>query len=105
MGSRLTVIPSGQMCIRDSIYTVRDGNGRRDYLYLPDAESRHLRLSMQRSSRGQGYGIGRIRVQSHEFSSSPNQFFETLARDTRPGLYPCYFQGEQSYCCLSLIHI
>ncbi|MEI2782650.1 MAG: discoidin domain-containing protein [Candidatus Competibacter sp.] len=82
------------------IYTVRDGNGRRDYLYLPDAESRHLRLSMQRSSRGQGYGIGRIRVQSHEFSSSPNQFFETLARDTRPGLYPRYFQGEQSYWTL-----
>ncbi|HRD68082.1 MAG TPA: discoidin domain-containing protein [Candidatus Competibacter sp.] len=80
-----------------TIYTVRDGNGRRDYLYLPDAESRYLRLNLQRSSRRRGYGIGSIQVQSYEFSTSPNQFFESIARDTRPGLYPRYFRGEQSY--------
>jgi hypothetical protein len=80
-----------------TVHTVRDGNGRRDYLYLPDAESRFLRLNLQRSSRSGGYGISRIQVQSYEFSTSPNQFFETVARDTRPGLYPRYFQGEQSY--------
>lgn len=78
-------------------YTVRDGNGGRDYLYLPDAESRYLRLNLQRSSRGRGYGISRVRVQSHEFSGSPNQFFEAVARDAPRGLYPRYFQGEQSY--------
>jgi hypothetical protein len=81
----------------DTIYTVRDGNGQRDYLYLPEAESRYLRLNLQRSSRSQGYGISRIQVQSYEFSTSPNGFFEALARDTRPGLYPRYFQGQQAY--------
>ena len=80
-----------------TIYAVRDGNGRRDYLYLPDVESRYLRLNLQRSSRGRGYGVGRIQVQSYEFSSSPNQFFEIVARDAPRGFYPRYFQGEQSY--------
>lgn len=80
-----------------TVYTVRDGNGRRDHLYLPDAESRYLRLNLQRSSRSRGYGISRIQVQSHEFSGSPNQFIEAIARDARRGLYPRYFQGEQSY--------
>ncbi len=79
------------------IYPVRYGNGLRDYLYLPDAESRYLRLNLQRSSRGRGYGIQRIQVQSYEFSTSLNTFFETVARDTQRGLYPRYFQGEQSY--------
>ena len=80
-----------------TVYTVRDGNGRRDYLYLPDAESRYLRLNLQRSSRGQGYGIGRVQLQSYEFSRSPNQFFEAIARDNPRGYYPRYFQGEQCY--------
>jgi hypothetical protein len=78
-------------------YPVRDSDGGRDYLYLPDAESRYLRLNLQRSSRGRGYGIGRILVQSYEFSSSPNRFFEAVARDATRGFYPRYFQGEQCY--------
>ncbi|MER2602942.1 MAG: discoidin domain-containing protein [Candidatus Competibacter phosphatis] len=80
-----------------TVYTVRDGNGRRDYLYLPDAESRYLRLNLQRSSRGRGYGIGRVQLQSYEFSRSPNQFFEAIARDNPRGYFPRYFQGEQCY--------
>ncbi len=81
----------------ETVYQVRNGNGQRDYLYLPDAESRYLRLNLQRSSRGQGYAIGRVLVQSYEFSSSVSQFFETVARDAPRGYYPRYFQGEQSY--------
>lgn len=81
----------------ETAYRVRDGDGRRDYLYLPDAESRYLRLNLQRSSRGRGYGIGRVLVQSYEFSSSPNRFFEAVTRDATRGFYPRYFQGEQCY--------
>ncbi|MBL8250714.1 MAG: hypothetical protein JNK31_03485, partial [Candidatus Competibacter sp.] len=65
-----------------------------------DAESRYLRLNLERSSRGRGYGIRRLQVQSYEFSTSINRFFETVARDVRRGLYPRYFQGEQSYWTL-----
>ncbi|MCB1770761.1 MAG: discoidin domain-containing protein [Candidatus Competibacteraceae bacterium] len=78
-------------------YTVRDGNGERDYLYLPDVESRYVRLNLERSSRRQGYAIRQVAVQSYEFSTSPNQFFEAIARAAPRGWYPRYFQGEQSY--------
>jgi hypothetical protein len=38
-------------------YSVTAGNGRRDYIPLPDAESHYLKLELVQSSRGQGYGI------------------------------------------------
>lgn len=78
-------------------YTVTSGNGRRDYIFMPDAESRYLRLDLQKSSRGQGYGINSLSVKPFEFSFSPNHFFEGVARDAPRGVYPRYFQGEQSY--------
>ena len=82
------------------LYQVRNGNGQRDYLYLPDAESRYLRLNLQRSSREQGYAMRRLQVQSYEFSTSPSQFFNQIARDAPRGYYPRYFQDEQSYWTL-----
>lgn len=80
-----------------TLYTVSGGNGQRDYLYLHDAESRYVRLNLERSSRGRGYAIRYIAIQPYEFSASPNRFFETIARSARRGLYPRYFQSEQSY--------
>jgi hypothetical protein len=80
-----------------SAHATARGNGRRDYLYLPDSESRWLRLRMHESSRGQGYGVRALRVQPIEFSASPNRFFEHIARDERRGLFPKYFTGEQTY--------
>ncbi len=80
-----------------TIYSVQEGNGGRDYLYLHDVESRYLRLNLQHSSRGQGYGIRRVQVQSYEFSTSPNRFFEAIAHNAPRGYYPRYFQNEQSY--------
>jgi hypothetical protein len=81
----------------ETLYTVSDGNGQRDYLYLPDTESRYLRLDLRRSSRGHGYGIRRLAIQPYDFSSTPNRFFEAIARDAPRGYYPRYFQGEQGY--------
>jgi len=79
------------------LYTVTAGNGRRDPIYLPDTESRYLRLELRKSSRGQGYGINSVAVKPVEFSSSANHFFESVARDAPRGAYPRYFAGEQSY--------
>jgi hypothetical protein len=78
-------------------YTVTVGNGRRDSIYMPGAESRYLRLEFQKSSRGQGYGIRSLTVKPFESSASPNAFFETLAQEAPRGRYPKYFYGEQSY--------
>jgi hypothetical protein len=73
------------------------GNGGRDYVPLPDAESRYIKLDLEQSSRGQGYAIRGVALQPFEFSASPNQFFETLARGATPGMFPKYFSGIQSY--------
>ncbi len=78
-------------------YAIDTGNGRRDYIYMPDAESRYVRLALQRPSREQGYGIVAVSVQPFEFSASPNNFFEVIARDAAPGIYPKYFYGKQTY--------
>lgn len=78
-------------------YTATAANGGRDYVYLPDGESRYIRLDLQRSSRGQGYGIAAIAVKPTDFSASLNQFFTAIAQDGPEGNYPKYLYGKQSY--------
>ena len=79
------------------LYDAAGCNGGRDYIYLPDGESRYLRLDLAHSSRGQGYGIRTLAVKPFAFSASPNQFFEAIARDAPIGFYPKYFSGMQTY--------
>jgi hypothetical protein len=78
-------------------YVVTGGNGRRDYIYLPDSESRYVRLDLQASSSQHGYGIRNLQVKPPEFSASINQFFTEIAAGDSRGLYPKYLYGEQSY--------
>jgi len=78
-------------------YGSQAGNGGRDYIYMPDAESRYLRLHLEQSSRGQGYAIRTLTVKPLAFSASPNQFFEAIAADAPAGTYPKYFSGRQTY--------
>jgi hypothetical protein len=78
-------------------YRTVTGRGGRDYVYMPDAESRYVRVDLQRSSRGRGYGIAGLVVKPFEFSASPNRFFEAIARDGAVGMYPKYFYGRQTY--------
>jgi hypothetical protein len=81
-------------------YETPSGKGGRDYVYMPDAESRHLRILLDESSRGRGYAIRSLSVRPIEFSGTPNQFFETIAREAPPGAYPKYFLGRQTYWTL-----
>jgi hypothetical protein len=78
-------------------YAVTHGNGQRDYIPLPESESRFVRLSLARSRRGKGFGIRRIEVAPIEFSASPNRMFERIARDSERGAYPRYLLDEQTY--------
>ena len=78
-------------------YGVAEGNGGRDYVSLPDGESRYLRLWLTQSSRDQGYGIKDIAIKPYDFSLSPNHFFAAVAADAGRGSYPRYLGGQQSY--------
>ncbi|HVG43401.1 MAG TPA: discoidin domain-containing protein, partial [Longimicrobium sp.] len=81
----------------DSVYTVRGGDGGRDYLYLPETDARAIRLELRTSSRGQGFGIREIGVKPLAWSASRNDFFAAVAKDAPRGSYPRYLLGEQSY--------
>lgn len=78
-------------------YRSDTGNGRRSYVYLHDSEARHVRLALELSSRGQGYGVRDVRIEPLSFAATPNDFFAAIAREARPGFFPKYLLGRQSY--------
>ncbi|MFZ1199088.1 MAG: discoidin domain-containing protein [Desulfobacterales bacterium] len=78
-------------------YATRQADAGRSYLYLPQTVSRYLRLNLYASARGGGFGIRHIRVEPYDFSRSLNHFFQYLAADEAPGMYPKYFLGRQTY--------
>jgi len=79
-----------------AIRTVRGGDGGRDYLYLPETESRHVRILIEGSASGP-IALREIAVQPLEFSSSRNAFFMSIARDLPRGSYPRGMSGEAVY--------
>lgn len=81
----------------DSAYTVEGGNGGRDYIFLPETEARHIRLMLERSNSGRGYGVAELNIKPLEWSTTRNDFFSAVAGDAPRGHYPRYFTGEQSY--------
>jgi len=78
-------------------YNVTDGNGGRDYIYLPEKDARVLRVSFNKSASGKGYDVQRMEVRGPEFSETPNHFFAATAKESPRGHYPQYFLNEQSY--------
>ncbi len=79
------------------VFQTETGKGGRAYVYTPDAESRFVRFALERSSRGRGFGIADVAVKPVPFSESPNAFFTWIAYDARPGLFPKYLLGTQTY--------
>ena len=76
--------------------SIRDGNGGRDYLPLPDAEARRVRIRVSATSRQRGVNLRGIQIKGPEFAQSANSLFREIARDARPGLYPRYFLDQQT---------
>lgn len=78
-------------------FRTETGKGNRAWIYMPDTEARFVRLDLQRSSRGRGFGVANVAVKPVQFSDSPNAFFSAIAYDSPPGLYPKYLLGKQTY--------
>lgn len=79
-----------------SAYTVAQGNGGRDYIYLPEEDAHVLRIALRKSA-GKGYRIRQMEIKGPEFSQSPNHFFMALAKESPRGFFPRYFLNEQAY--------
>ncbi len=98
------------------------GNGGRDFLYLPETESRYLRLRLKtdpptvETPRGAsreggrragdaprgvstvgGIGLRNLDVKPLDWAPSINAFFAAIARDAPRGAYPRSFTAEQEY--------
>jgi hypothetical protein len=80
----------------DSRYHVAGGNGGRDYVFLPESDTRFVRLTLERGPVDE-FAIRDITVEPLEWATSRNGFLSSLAREALPGSYPKYLSGRQSY--------
>jgi hypothetical protein len=78
------------------VQTVREGNGGRDPLALPESEARWVRLLLEEGP-GMNYGLGEIAVEDLAFAATPNDFVKALAAQVPRGRFPRGFSGEQPY--------
>ncbi len=79
-----------------SVRHVVEGNGGEDAHFLPESESRYVRLRLFDGPR-KAYALAEIELKDIEYGASPNAFFTALAREAPRGAYPRAFAGEQSY--------
>ena len=78
----------------ETVYEAQAGAGERDWIYLPDHESRYVRLEMLEASRGQGYGVVYFGVVPAALAVSPNRFLAAQAREQPRGFLPRYLLDE-----------
>ncbi|MBM2845807.1 MAG: putative secreted protein [Bacteroidetes bacterium] len=80
-----------------NLYSVTNGNGGRDFVFLPEAEGKALKLVFKKSHGAKGYSIRQFAVKGPEFGANANDFFSSVAKEQRRGLFQRYFLPEQSY--------
>ena len=78
-----------------SLREVMGSNGGRDYLFLPESESRFLRIRLLGASTRPA--LAELTVEPLAWSASREVFFEAVARDAPRGAYPRSFSGEQVF--------
>jgi len=81
----------------ENAYRARGGIGGRRSIYLPDRESRFIRLQMLKNNGGSGASIREIGIEPPATGASLNAFFEMIAARSDRGTYPRSLIGEQSY--------
>ncbi|HEX5716385.1 MAG TPA: discoidin domain-containing protein, partial [Thermoanaerobaculia bacterium] len=75
-----------------TVRTVEGSDGGKDWFFLPETESRHLRLRFL-----EGTGKPAIDVKPLEWAPTPDAFFAEIAKASPRGIYPRWLTGEQSY--------
>ncbi|MEP7087452.1 MAG: discoidin domain-containing protein, partial [Gemmatimonadota bacterium] len=96
--ARYVVETSADGAAWDSVYAANGGNGGRDWIYLPEMESRYLRVRIPAAAEpARADGIREVAVIPVEWSSSRNEFFAHVAASAPAGSYPKYLSRKQSY--------
>jgi len=76
-----------------TVRTIDGGRGGPDAVWLPEAETRFLRLAL-RSGPSNAYGLAELEIRDLAFGASANAFFQALAREAPRGTYPRGMSGE-----------
>ena len=86
---------------------VDDGDGGVDWLRTPEASARWLRLELRSPVPAVGgdrpvgaYALNSLEIEPLSFGESPTAFIRAVAEESRRGLYPRGFVGEQPYWTL-----
>lgn len=82
-----------------TLATVTDGDAGTDWLRTPEASARWLRLELT-AGEGAAYALNAVEVEPLRFGETPTRFIEAVAGESRRGLYPRGFVGEQPYWTL-----
>jgi hypothetical protein len=78
-------------------HTTVHADADRSWISMPNTCARHLRLALDASVAGRGFGIAALAVRPFEFSRSRQTFFTSIAAEVARGDYPRYLAREQSY--------
>ncbi len=81
------------------IARVENGDGGTDWLRLPETSARWLRLDLVEGP-GPAYALNEFEIESLSLGESPTAFMRAVADESRRGLYPRGFVGEQPYWTL-----
>jgi hypothetical protein len=82
-----------------TLTTIEAGDGGTDWLRTAEASARWLRLDLT-AGQGAAYALNEIEIEPLSFGETPTKFIEAVARESRRGLYPRGFVGEQPYWTL-----
>jgi hypothetical protein len=74
---------------------VRDGNGGRDYHYLPESESRRLRIRVIEGATGEGVAIAEATLEPLAWGATLESFYAEICKDAPRGCYPRAIGGER----------
>jgi len=81
-----------------TLWSARQAEGERSYVYLPGGRSRHLRLHLLEAAGSAGaFGIRTLDVRPFDFSRSLADFFHAVATAEPRGHFPRWLHREQSY--------
>ena len=87
--------------------SVVDGDGGTDWLRTPEASARWLRLDLRTPQAvlaperaAAAYALNSLEIQPLSFGETPTAFMRAVAGESRRGLYPRGFVGEQPYWTL-----
>jgi F5/8 type C domain-containing protein len=81
----------------EAVHATTHADAARAYVSMPGTSARYLRLALEASVAGHGFGIAALGLRPFEFSRTIQTFFRGVAADAARGDYPRYLVGEQSY--------